>query len=48
MRWYDAPLEQHGRVTEDGAEYVIVRVEQPTVPNGLGHAWAEPADLPGC
>ena len=38
MRWYDAPLEQHGRVVEDGAEFVIVRVEQPAVPNGLGHA----------
>jgi len=46
MRWYDQPLEQHGRVVEDGAEYLIVRVEQPSIPNGLGHAWAELAEPP--
>jgi hypothetical protein len=45
MRWYAEPLEEAGKVSEGGTEYVVTRVEQPKGPNGLGHAWAEARSL---
>jgi hypothetical protein len=42
MRRYDEPLEEAGLIKDGDAGYVLTRVDQPQIPNGLGHAWAEP------
>ena len=41
MRWRDDPLKEATFMTEQDVGYIVVRVEQPKVPNGLGHAWVE-------
>jgi hypothetical protein len=41
MRRYDEPLEEAGLIKDGDAGYVLTRVDQPQIPNGLRHAWAE-------
>jgi hypothetical protein len=39
-RYVDKQLEAGAEISDGGLRYAVVRVDQPTTPHVLGHAWA--------
>jgi len=41
IRYRDSPLDAGDEIDDSGERYRVVRVEQPTMGQGLGQAWVE-------
>jgi hypothetical protein len=41
MRHYNEPLVKDQIITDGGEDYIVVRVEPPKTPTGIGQAWVE-------